>query len=200
MSARITLICQGPTAATRAAAFPLDEPLEERALAAAHSLGRALRRADRVQSSPALSARQTAAALPLAAEIVLALRDCDPGRWAGRRIADIQAEEPEQVMAWISDPDAAPHGGESLAMVSKRVSGWLQDSMTAGDHTIAVTHASIVRAAILLVLDAPLQAFWRIDAAPLSVAELSSDGRRWSLRSCGGTIPARGRKNAEADP
>jgi len=32
------------------------------------------------------------------------------------------------------------------------------------------------------VLGAGAPAFWRIDVEPLSLTELSSDGRRWNLR------------------
>jgi broad specificity phosphatase PhoE len=61
MPTRLTLTCDGATAATRVAAFPLDEPLEDRAPSRAAVLGQALRRADRALTSPALRARQTAA-------------------------------------------------------------------------------------------------------------------------------------------
>jgi broad specificity phosphatase PhoE len=61
MPTRLTLICDGATAATRVAAFPRDEPLEDRALSRAAVLGHGLRRADRALTSLALRARQTAA-------------------------------------------------------------------------------------------------------------------------------------------
>ncbi len=57
------------------------------------------------------------------------------------------------------------------------------DGLMAGHgHTIAVTHASVIRAAIVHVLGAPLSACRRIDIEPLGVTEFSSDGRRWMLR------------------
>jgi Histidine phosphatase superfamily (branch 1) len=74
MPTRLTLICDGATAATRVAAFPLDEPLEDRALSRAAVLGQALRRADRALTSPALRARQTAAALSLDAAVTPSAR------------------------------------------------------------------------------------------------------------------------------
>jgi broad specificity phosphatase PhoE len=74
MPTRLTLTCDGATAATRVAAFPLDEPLEDRALSRAAVLGQALRRADRALTSPALRARQTAAALSLDAAVTPSAR------------------------------------------------------------------------------------------------------------------------------
>jgi broad specificity phosphatase PhoE len=181
MSMRLTLIAHGATTATRAAAFPQDEPVEARALSSAALLGRRLRRTDRTWTSPALRARQTAAALSLDAAVNPSLRDCDYGRWTGRTLTDVQAEEPASVAAWLSDAEAAPHGGESLADLCRRVSAWMNECIREEGNTIAVTHAAVIRAAILHVLHAPAPSFWRIDIEPLSVTELRSDGTRWTL-------------------
>jgi broad specificity phosphatase PhoE len=84
------------------------------------------------------------------------------------------------VAAWLSDAEAAPHGGESLADLFRRVSAWMDECIREG-HTIAVTHAAVIRAAIIHVLDAPARSFWRIDIEPLSVTKLRGDGVRWTL-------------------
>ncbi|MGO1078552.1 histidine phosphatase family protein [Inquilinus sp. CA228] len=190
MPTSLTLICHGATAATRSGAFPVDEPLEERALARAAALRPAIRRADRAWTSPALRARQTAAALGLDAMEEPALGDVDPGRWAGRRLQEIQAEEPDGVIAWLADPEAAPHGGEALSALLRRAAAWLDVRAGDGGHGIAVTHASVIRAAILHALGAPASSFWCIDIAPLSVVELSHDGRRWAWRAS--SLPSAG--------
>lgn len=181
MSKRLTLICHGATAATRTAAFPQDKSLEDRALSRATALGQVLRRADRAWTSPALRARQTAAALALDAAVNRSLRDCDYGRWAGRKFTDVQNEEPASVAAWLTDVEAAPHGGKSLSDLLRRVSAWMDECIREEGHTIAVTHAAVIRPAILHVLDAPAQSFWRIDIEPLSVSRLRGDGLRWTL-------------------
>lgn len=183
MPARLTMICHGATSATRAAAFPLDEPLEDSVAEWARTLSLSLRRWDRVVTSPALRARQTAAALSLNACVHPALRDCDYGRWHGRKLADIQATHPAEVAAWLSDPGADPHGGESLLALTLRVSGWMADRSHDDGHTIAVTHAAVIRAAVIDVLGAPPKSFWRIDVEPLGLVELHSDKRRWVLRA-----------------
>jgi broad specificity phosphatase PhoE len=181
MSMRLTLIAHGATAATKAAAFPQDEPVETRALSSAAVLGQRLGRTDRAWTSPALRARQTAAALSLDPVVTPSLRDCDYGRWAGRTLSDVQTEEPASVAAWLSDVQVAPHGGESLSDLFQRVSTWMNDCIREKGHTVAVTHAAVIRAAILHVLQAPTPSFWRIDIEPLSVTKLRSDGTRWTL-------------------
>jgi len=48
---------------------------------------------------------------------------------------------------------------------------------------IVVTHATIIRAAIVHAIDATPQSFWRIDIAPLSGTRLSGTQGRWNLVS-----------------
>ncbi|MBV8913653.1 MAG: phosphoglycerate mutase family protein, partial [Acetobacteraceae bacterium] len=89
--ARLLLLCHGATRATRTAAFPMEEPVEARDLAAAVALAGYLPLVGRVLVSPAPCARQTAAALGLAAREEPALRDCDWGRWRGRTLDAVTA-------------------------------------------------------------------------------------------------------------
>jgi broad specificity phosphatase PhoE len=183
MTLRLTLICHGATAAARSAAFPLDEPVEDGVAAQAEALGRTLHRADRIWTSPALRARQTASLLGLDAAVEPALRDGDHGRWAGRSLADVQRAEPDGVAAWLADADAAPHGGESLADLRRRVAAWMDGRVGDRGHAIVVTHAAVIRTAILHILDAPARSFWRIDVEPLGVTDIRSDGTRWAWRA-----------------
>ncbi|NEJ70343.1 histidine phosphatase family protein [Rhizobium phaseoli] len=181
MNTRLTWICHGATAASRKTLFPLDEPLEDKAAEEAARMA-VLPHADRIVTSQALRARQTAEALRLRARTDPALRDCDHGRWAGRSIAAIAGEEPESLMAWMSDPEAAPHGGESLADLRTRIGGWMDNECALGGHVIAVSHAAVIRVAVAYVLQAPLSSFWLVDVEPLGIVRMTSDGRRWSLR------------------
>jgi len=48
---------------------------------------------------------------------------------------------------------------------------------------VAVTHPAVVRAAILVALDAPAKSFWRVDIAPVSRTVLHFRGHAWTLRS-----------------
>jgi broad specificity phosphatase PhoE len=182
LKARLTLICHGATASNRAATFPADEPLEDKAAHQTGMLARHVEGADRVWISPAARAGQTAEILGLSGIVAPTLRDCDYGRWTGKTIAAIHAEDPEGLADWMTAFEALPHGGESLSSLFTRVAGWLDDRLDDAGHSVAITHASVIRACLLHLLQAPPQAFWKIDVEPLSVTELSGDGRRWALR------------------
>jgi broad specificity phosphatase PhoE len=185
MHTRLTLVCAGATAATKAAAFPRDEPLETRALAAVVELAKHGGLSGRFLAAPSLAARQTAEILSQEVGEERVLADWNCGRWAGRRLADLEEQEPEAVSEWLSDPEAAPHGGETLADLYGRVAAWLDAQNGRERRIVAVTHAAVIRAAIAGSLGAPLRSFWLLDAAPLSVAELRGDGKRWRIRSFG---------------
>jgi broad specificity phosphatase PhoE len=183
MRARLILVCHAATSATRSAAFPRDEAAEPQALAKASALAAKLGRIDAARTSPALRARQTAEALQLDATIEQSLRDIDLGRWTGRRLDEVGAAEPEAVAAWTTDPEAAPHGGEAVLDLLGRVASWLAENGREERRTVAVTHAAIIRAAIVLAIGAGPMSFWRIDIAPLSRVELRGQSGSWTLRS-----------------
>ena len=138
---------------------------------------------------PARRATETVAALGLDASSCAALADVDHGRWAGRAFAEVATAEPEAVAAWLGDPDAAPHGGESLAALLARTRAWLQTlHAPAGarrHRVLAVTHAAVIRALVVQTLGAPPAAFWRIDVAPLTLTILRGEAERWTLAALG---------------
>jgi broad specificity phosphatase PhoE len=185
MATRLTLLCHASTAAVRTSSFPSDEPLDShgRQSLTVVSLGKP--NWGRCLASPALRARETASALKLDPTIEPALRECDYGRWAGRAFDDVQAHEPEAIAAWLQDAQAAPHGGESIARLIARVSAWLDVLLGTPGTVIAVTHASVIRAAIVSAIGAEPRSFWRIDIAPLSLTRLSGSHGRWNLVSTG---------------
>lgn len=179
---RLLLVRHATTAATRAAGFPADEELDARGRADAAALAGALPARFDGLSSPALRCRETAAAAGVAEpRVVEALSECDFGAWAGRTLADVAAASPADVGAWMEDPDAAPHGGESLLAFTARVAEWLDEEAASDGSTVAFTHGGVVKAALVHALGAPLGAFWRIDVAPLSVTELHAHDGRWTV-------------------
>lgn len=184
MSSRITLVSHSSTSATNAGAFPVDEPLDARGVARAASVRGRLSRSVRVLSSPASSCLQTAEALGLDPVVEPALADWDLGRWRGRTLDEVAAAEPGAVTAWLSEPGATPHGGESHVVLLARVADWM-GSVPDDGHTVAITHGAVVRAAVLDVLAAPPAGFWRIDVAPLTATELRGGPGRWTVRFTG---------------
>jgi broad specificity phosphatase PhoE len=190
MVLRLGLICYAPTRAIRASSFPSDEALDDAGLKEARAAAGYFPRGIRCLASPALAARQTAEALGLSPSAEPELRDCDYGGWAGRSLEALQADDPHGIAQWLSDPAARPHGGESLAALLRRVAAWLEAQTAQTGKIVAVTHASIVRAAIIQVLHAPLDSFWRIDIAPLSATWLHRNQARWVL--AGSNLPIAG--------
>jgi len=107
------------------------------------------------------------------------LRPWDLGTWTGRPFAELD------VAAWRTDPSYDGHGGESLLALHERVAallGDLQHEPGGGRSTVvAVTHASVVKAAVATVLGAPVTAAWALDVHPASVTELSTTGTAWRV-------------------
>jgi len=134
--------------------------------------------------SPALRARQTAAAAGLDPRTDARLAECDFGSWAGRLISDVHGADAAGLARWMTDPDARPHGGETLTELSRRVGSWLDERAGAEPQClIAVTHGGVIKVAVARVLRAPLRACWQIDVEPLSITELQvHDGGAWMVK------------------
>lgn len=184
---RLVLVSHAATAAVRAAAFPLDEPLDTAGLAAAAGVApaaaAAFGRVHRALSSPARRCLATAEALQLRAEAEPALRDADPGRWAGRTLDEVAAAESGAVSAWLTDPSVTPPGGESVVQVRERGDAWLRSLPESSGSTVAITHVAVIRVLVLAALGAPDTGFWRLDVAPLTRTVLRGHGDRWTVRT-----------------
>ncbi|WP_158812949.1 histidine phosphatase family protein [Methylocapsa sp. S129] len=187
----LRLLCHAATSAVRTSAFSADEPIDSQGRRKLAALPFRLGHADRTWTSPALRARQTAQGLGLVASVEPMLRDCDYGRWAGRAFDEVAAQEPDAIAEWLRDPASAPHGGESTLSLIERVAAWL-DAQNAPGRIVAITHASVIRAAIVHAIEAPPRSFWRIDVAPLSLTRLSGANGRWNLASIGRTEEQQG--------
>ena len=187
MTSRITFISHGVTSAVRRAAFPCDEELEETEIARIRSIRWHAPRAQQIVTAPEKRAQMTALGLHLSASVMDDLCDCDFGTWRDRDLSQVQEDDPIGLISWLTDPAAAPHGGESIERLVGRIERWLERQMDAG-HTIAVTHPAIIRSAVILALGAPLSAFWRLDIAPLSLTDLRYNGSTWTVRSTSGKL------------
>lgn len=177
-SSRLTLICHARTIAQKLARFPTDEPVENLAVPSDAFRAR-LAVTRRLVCAPELRTQQTAAWFGVDAQIDQALRDCDWGRWHGQSIKDLQANENQALQAWLADPEAAPHGGESVRQLTQRVAKWLDAIAATAGHVVAVTHPFVMRAALMQVLQGA--AFNAIDIEPLAMIDLRFNGI-WRLR------------------
>jgi broad specificity phosphatase PhoE len=181
VSLRVLLICHAATADTRRAVFGGDGPLLDGADRRLADLRAYLPKARAVLRSEARCTAETARALGLDGAVPeAAVADWDFGAWRGRPLAEVEAEQPDAVLAWRTDPAGAPHGGECLRDVMDRVRRWLDGLEGEGNRTV-VTHPAVIRAAVVDALGVPEEAFWTIDVEPTSVTELRRRGARWRV-------------------
>ena len=188
MSQRLTFLVTAPTGAQRRLRFPDDDPIEPLAPAVGPAVAAALGRVTAAVHAPDRAAADTAAAIGLDAEPEPRLAGWSSGAWRGRRVEDVARDEPDAFAAWRLDPASVPPGGdESLADVIARVGGWLGD-LAAGDpaprreRIVAVADAGVVRAALVAILGAGPEVFWRFDVPPLSLTVAQRSGTAWQLR------------------
>lgn len=196
----LRLLAAAPTPALRRAVFGGDDDLDEGGLRAALALSESDGpdlggRTDGWVCAPSQAALQTARALGHDDPVVEhALADPGYGSWTGLGLGDVAGADPEGLQAWLTDPGAAPHGGESLTAVRRRVGAWLETQVE--QRTVAVAHPAVVRAALTHALGLPDAAVWQLDVAPLSLIRLTHRTGRWHV-----AFPPAGRvvRSAQSD-
>ena len=179
---RLTLICHARTIAQKQARFSVDEALDADWLRRRGQVEHGYRNVRQLLCGPELRTRQTAALFGDEFQVDPALADCDLGRWRGLSIDELLKVEPQALQTWLDDAEAAPHGGESVARLCRRVGDWLVSLETRPGHLLAVTHPFVIRAALMTVMGCPAATFNRIDIEPLSTLELRFNGV-WRLRT-----------------
>jgi broad specificity phosphatase PhoE len=178
-SLQIILLTHALTQAMKTGRFPTGDE----ALAYDEPIALALgTRASRVISSPARPARETASKIASHYEVDAAFDDLDYGRWRGQSIRDVGESERDGIEAWLADPQARPHDGESIAMLAERVARAMERLRTGDRDCIVVTHAIVVKAAVAQVTGRPLASVFRMDIAPLTSTVLGYD-TEWSVRA-----------------
>ncbi len=178
---RILLVCHASTEATRRAAFARDEPLDSAGSSAAAAAERIGRHSVAVRG-PTLRCEQTTQLLGIDASVDPALDEWNMGVWAGRTIGDLLDADKDLVERWRHDEDFCASGGESLTQLLDRAHEWLTAFTGTGLRVVAVTHAAVIRAAIVGSIGASPEAFWLLDVPPLARVSLSEMGGRWTLQ------------------
>jgi broad specificity phosphatase PhoE len=180
VAARLVLVAHGATAGMRELVFgdrtdllhpELVEPWHPRV--ASWSRG------------PEPACLTTAVRLGGDAEVVADLAGPDLGRWTGRTLAEVAADEPDGLGEWMSDPDASPHGGESLAQLVQRVGRHCDGRSWPDGSNVAVVAPLVARAAAVHALAVAPEALFRVDVAPLGRVGLSKQGTSWRLQRLG---------------
>jgi probable phosphoglycerate mutase len=159
--------------------IPLSTRGGEQARILARILARALRNETiaLVQSSPRERCRETAEevcrVLDVSCAVEDALDEIDFGAWTGARF-DMLEDEPEW-RGWNAHRNVVrPPGGESMHEAQQRILQHLgKTASCVAGAVVMVTHAEIIRAALLHERKLPLQAWSSIAIAPGSVNELT---------------------------
>jgi len=183
LATSLILLCAGGTQSSRTGGFPSpDEALDKSARRDAANCRLDARFHANLFVSSARSALETVDAMNLRGRREPALADVDHGSWAGRSFEAVLAEMPDDLMRWLANPvDSAP-GGEPMDAVTLRIGRWLDRIACLDQPICAITHATVIRAALAHTLDLPLRSTLAIDIAPLSRTRLSFN-RAWRLQS-----------------
>ncbi len=137
---------------------------------------------------PEPACAQTAAAAGWAVEVSASLRGPDTGSWTGLGLGDIAAADPVGLAAWLGDPDARPHGGETLTELVLRLGDLLQHGVEADDNgsgagrRLWVAPPLVVRALVVAALGAPAAVIFAVDVGFGGEVLLSGSGRSWRLQ------------------
>jgi len=158
-----------------------DVPLNEMGKQQAEALGRRLagEQIDVIYASDLGRAWETAQAIAKPHKLDVQpeprLREMDFGEWEGLTFAEIERNYPDELSAWLEDPQrAAPAGGEPGTHFSARVRAVLDALVVAhqGQTVIVAAHGGSLRALLCLALGLSPGAQWRFRLGQASLSEL----------------------------
>ncbi|MGW5302603.1 bifunctional RNase H/acid phosphatase [Streptomyces griseoluteus] len=138
-----------------------------------------------VVASPLARTRETAgivaARLGLDVRVDDGLRETDFGAWEGLTFGEARERHPDDLTAWLGDPEARPTGGgESFAETAERIEETRARLVTeyAGRTVLLVTHVTPIKTLLRLALGAPPESLFRMElsAASLSAVAYYADG------------------------
>jgi ribonuclease H / adenosylcobalamin/alpha-ribazole phosphatase len=143
-------------------------------------------RIDAIVSSPLPRAAATAAIV--ASELALTaatdddLRETDFGEWEGLTLAEIQTRWSEAVIAWQSDPEKAPPGGESFADTACRVNRACERIVreNRGQTVLIVSHITPIKIMLCRALGAPLLTLYRLYLGSACLNEIQWHGSEFA--------------------
>ncbi len=153
--------------------------LAEAGRAQAARLAQRVRRATPIAlyTSPQPRARETAeaigAACGLRPEVADALDEIEFGDWTGRPFADLEADA--RWRRWNTERcTARPPGGEAMHEAQGRMLRWTERlaARHPGAVVVAVSHADVIKAALMAHLGLALEAHWRLEVATASLSAL----------------------------
>ena len=103
------------------------------------------------------------------------------GKWDGLTPDEVEEQFPEEFKAWVSDAWYPQGGGEPYAAVAERA-GIALNKVAAeypGQTVAIVTHNVVVKGAVCVALQTPIDSIFHVDVAPCSITTIKvwpSDG------------------------
>jgi len=103
------------------------------------------------------------------------------GKWDGLTPDEVEEQFPEEFKAWVSDAWYPQGGGEAYAAVAERAGIALNKVAAeyAGQTVAIVTHNVVVKGAVCVALQTPIDSIFHVDVAPCSITTIKiwpSDG------------------------
>jgi probable phosphoglycerate mutase len=142
----------------------------------------------RIVSSPQRRTCETAALCARSAQTLAVidprLDEMDFGAWTGQRFSDLH-DDPDW-RAWNDRRGGArTPSGETMRAAARRAIASLDEHLgiaTPGP-IIAVSHAEVIRAVVLLSLRIPFDEWWRLRIDPASICLLDGEARPFAVRA-----------------
>lgn len=106
------------------------------------------------------------------------LKEVGFGLWEGRSSEQIRNENPEDYLAFHTDPvNNRPHGSEPLETFLTRVTSAYTDILAnASSHDLVVAHAGVIRAIVAHVLEMKPAAMYRIKIENAGITRIQYNG------------------------
>lgn len=158
-----------------------DVPLSEKGRAQAEALAQNLiiDHVDAIYASDLIRAMDTAAPLArrFGVDIIpdTALRELNFGTWEGRNFSDINAECPDGMKHFYSDPEKANiPNGEPFPVFQKRVAGRVSEIVRAqqGKRVVIVSHGASIRILLADILAMPIRSIWHVSQLNTAVNKI----------------------------
>ncbi len=135
--------------------------------------------------SPLQRTRDTAEEImkivPLVPIIDEDFKEASFGKWDGLTPIQVEEQFPEEFKAWVADPWYRQGGGESYAATSERAGSALRRiaAQYPGEKVAVVTHNVVIKGAVCVALDTPIESIFHVDISPCSITTIKiwpSDG------------------------
>lgn len=132
-------------------------------------------------TGPEPACLQTTEALGGSPQILAALAAPDLGRWTGTPLSDVAATDGEALRHWLSDPAAAPHGGESLSEATARIGTVCDRADWPPGRSVVVVTPMVATLIAAHALGGDVSLAFRIDVPPGGRFEISAGHGGWRL-------------------